>query len=93
MLRAAVAMAQIFVDPIEEASYLVAEVGEQGESLDGKRRRYAVTFAPHDPPPAGAFWSLTVYHRPGLLVDNALDRYAVGDRTPGLLGLPDHGSG
>lgn len=84
LLRAAVARAQIYVNPVEEAVYPVAEVDDRGEPLDGGERSYAITFADDDQPPADAFWSLTVYHRAGLLVDNPLGRYAVGDRTPGL---------
>lgn len=83
-LRAAVAMAQIYVNPVEEAVYPVAEVDDRGEPLNGAERTYAITFAADDQPPAAAFWSLTVYHRAGLLVENPLGRYAVGDRTPGL---------
>ena len=83
-LRAAVAMAQIYVNPVQEAVYPVAEVDDRGELLDGAERTYAITFAADDQPPAAAFWSLTVYHRAGLLVENPLGRYAVGDRTPGL---------
>lgn len=84
LLRAAVARAQIYVNPVEEATYPVAEVDDRGEPLDGAEGAYAITFAADDQPPADAFWSLTVYHRAGLLVDNPLGRYAVGDRTPGL---------
>ncbi|MDT9592796.1 DUF1214 domain-containing protein [Nocardioides zeae] len=84
LLRAAVAMAQIYVNPVEEATYPVAEVDERGEPLDGAQHSYTVSFAADDPPPAQAFWSLTVYHRAGLLVENPLGRHAVGDRTPGL---------
>ena len=32
-----------------------------------------------------AFWSITMYDLPDFfLVENAIDRYSVGDRTPGL---------
>lgn len=88
-LRAAVAMAQIYVNPAEEAVYPVAEVDSEGEALDGTRHAYTVTFAADDHPPSAAFWSLTVYHRAGLLVENPLRRYAIGDRTPGLRHEPD----
>ena len=36
-------------------------------------------------PPVDAFWSLTMYNVPRfLLVANPIDRYSIGDRTPGL---------
>jgi hypothetical protein len=36
-------------------------------------------------PPVDAFWSLTMYDVPNfLLLANPIDRYSIGDRTPGL---------
>jgi hypothetical protein len=36
-------------------------------------------------PPVDAFWSLTMYNVPKfLLVSNPINRYSIGDRTPGL---------
>lgn len=84
LLRAAVAAAQIYIVPATEAIYPVAEVDVQGRRLHGSRR-YRLTFGPDSLPPADHFWSLTMYHAEGLLVDNAIDRYAIGDRTPGLV--------
>jgi hypothetical protein len=41
-------------------------------------------------PPVDAFWSLTMYSVPKfLLVANPIDRYSIGDRTPGLHTTPD----
>jgi len=55
---------------------------EKGDKLSGAHR-YEVTFDP--PPPAEAFWSLAMYDTPNYyLVDNPIDRYSIGDRTPGL---------
>jgi hypothetical protein len=42
-------------------------------------------FAPGQLPPADLFWSITMYNLPQrLLVDNPLNRYSIGDRSPGL---------
>ena len=81
LLRAAVAKNQIYVVPADEAVYPVARVDGNGDRLDG-RNRYRLVL--ESPPPADAFWSLTVYGTPGPLVANPLHRYAIGDRTPGL---------
>ena len=36
-------------------------------------------------PPVKFFWSMTMYDLPGrLLVDNPIQRYAIGSRTQGL---------
>ena len=82
LLRAAVAKNQVYVVPAVEAVYPVATVDGAGERLDG-RRAYGLTLT--SKPPAQAFWSLTVYGTPGPLVANSLNRYAIGDRTPGIV--------
>ena len=89
LLRAAVALSQIFINPAVEAVYPVCEVDATGAALDGRCGSYAWTLAADDQPPVEAFWSLTIYHRAGFLVANDLGRYAVGDRTPGLERGPD----
>ena len=38
-----------------------------------------------------AFWSLTMYDTDHNLVENAIDRYSIGDRTPELMRDPDGG--
>lgn len=60
-----------------------------GQPLSGAKR-YTITFAPGQWPPARAFWSLSAYDEPTLdLIENPLRRYAVGTRTPGLQGHAD----
>ena len=83
LLRAAVAMDMIYVLPREEALYPNARVDSQGRELDG-RRHYVLRFAKDQWPPVEAFWSATMYHAKGLMVANEINRYAIGDRTPGL---------
>ena len=46
----------------------------------------AMRCASRPPPPVGAFWSVTMYDMPDFyLVDNPIDRYSIGDRTPGMV--------
>ncbi|MFT3805215.1 MAG: DUF1254 domain-containing protein [Burkholderiaceae bacterium] len=88
-LRARVARNLIGALGIEEAMYPVAEVDAQGRALDGAHR-YELRFAPDAAPQVDAFWSLTLYRKSDcLLVDNPIDRYSIGDRTPGLRWEPD----
>lgn len=88
LLRAAVAMDQIYVLDKNEALYPVAHLDGNGEQLDG-RNRYVLCFRKQDLPPVDAFWSITLYYEKGFLVPNAIGRYSIGDRTPGLTYQPD----
>ncbi|MER5722239.1 MULTISPECIES: DUF1254 domain-containing protein [Streptomyces] len=66
-----------------EAVYAHTACDSRGHPLDGLHP-YVLRLSP--PPPVRAFWSLTVYDSPGgHLVANAEERYAIGDRTPGLV--------
>jgi hypothetical protein len=57
-------------------------VDREGRQLTGAHR-YTLRLDP--PPPTDAFWSLTMYDSPEFyLVDNPIDRYSIGSRTPGL---------
>ena len=65
-----------------EAAYAMTYVDTDGEPLDGAQR-YTLRF--DEPPPVNAFWSITMYDIPEFfLVANPIDRYSIGDRTPGL---------
>lgn len=65
-----------------EAVYAQAFTDVSGEPLVGERR-YTMTFA--DRPPVGAFWSITLYDIPHYFLSaNPIDRYSIGDRTPGI---------
>ncbi len=72
-----------------EAYYAWAFIDGDGNPLNGANR-YAMHFDTQ--PPARAFWSVTMYDTPMYyLVDNPIERYSIGDRTPGLV-FNDDGS-
>jgi hypothetical protein len=84
LLRAAVAKDQIYVTVPEEALYPAASHDADGLPLHGSHA-YRIAFAAGGLPPVDAFWSVTLYAAAGGLVANPIDRYAIGDRTPGLV--------
>ncbi len=84
LLRAGVVLDQRNVTVPEEALYPLGRVDSDGAALDGANA-YRIHFAPGQLPPVGAFWSITIYDDAGRLVANPIDRYAIGDRTPGLI--------
>jgi hypothetical protein len=73
--------------------YPTAREDADGEPLDGAHR-YQMTF--NTLPPAGAFWSVTMYDTSydgtaGYLVENPINRYLINSTTEGLV-LGDDGS-
>jgi len=83
LLRAVVAATGWGANVPAEAVYAHASVDAQGNSLDGARR-YVVHFPAGGLPPVNAFWSVTMYGPDRFFIANPIDRYAIGDRTPGL---------
>jgi hypothetical protein len=80
--RAMAARAGLWGNHGYEADYELAWRDADGELLDGART-YELRL--ETPPPVDAFWSLTMYDTPTFyLVANPIDRYSIGDRTPGL---------
>ncbi len=51
----------------------------EGKPLTGANR-YVIHFPKGQFPPVGAFWSVTVSNSKQALVDNPINRYALGDR-------------
>jgi hypothetical protein len=75
----------------EEAIYASQQTEPDGAPLDG-RKHWSLRFAPGEWPPVDFFWSITMYALPDRgLVPNAIGRYSLGDRTPGL--APDADGG
>ena len=84
LTRARIARNFIGALGVEEAMYPTAEVDAQGAPLDSSKQ-YKLRFAPDNQLKVGAFWSLTMYRRSDcLFVANSIERYSIGDRTPGL---------
>lgn len=68
----------------EESFYPSSFRDSKGRFLDGAHR-YCLHFTKAGLPPVSQFWSLTLYRfSDGLLVENELARYSIGDRTQGL---------
>ncbi len=67
---------------IENRSY-AAQAGAQGNRIDGTKP-LTLRFAADNSPPCSAFWSLTAYGPDMYLVENAIDRWSISDRTPDL---------
>jgi hypothetical protein len=83
MVAAGGAMLGLLWNPKEISTYDLTFFDGTGGALDGANR-YVLRF--DVPPPVSAFWSLTMYSAENrLFVPNALNRYSIGDRTPGLI--------
>ena len=80
--RAIAARAGLWGNHGYEANYQLVYTDADDQPLDGAHR-YELHMPV--PPPVDAFWSLTMYDAHEFyLVDNPINRYSIGDRTPGL---------
>jgi hypothetical protein len=83
LLRAAANMVGIYGNNPEEAYNFTAAIDGDGEPLDASKHNYVIHF--ETPPPVKAFWSVTMYKLPvPLFIANPINRYSIGDRTPGF---------
>jgi len=87
LYRAAIAVWGLAALPMVEAIYVRAAGPGPQASFDGARA-HRIRFDRDRVPPVSAFWSLSLYElMPSgelFFFDNALQRFAIGDRTPGL---------
>jgi hypothetical protein len=82
VLRSVAARAGLWGNHGYEANYQLVYTDADDQPLDGAHR-YELHMPV--PPPVDAFWSLTMYDAHEFyLVDNPINRYSIGDRTPGL---------
>jgi len=91
LLRAAIAKAGIYGNDAEEATYPYTKTLADGETLDGSKHKYTITFAAGHYPPVDAFWSVTMYDgKTQLLIKNPIDRYLINSpMLPSLKKNPD----
>ncbi len=78
LLRAAAAKAGIYGNNAEEAMYPMTRRLANGETLDGSKHNYTLTFEAGKLPPVNAFWSVTLYDgKTQLLIENPINRYLI----------------
>jgi hypothetical protein len=82
--RAIVAVKYIGALESRDAYYPMAFHDANGHALNGGSD-YCLQFEAGALPPVDAFWSITLYNSADrMLAPNAINRYAIGDRTAGL---------
>jgi hypothetical protein len=78
LMRAAAAKAGIYGNDPAEATYPITRTDGDGQTLDGSKNNYTLTFLPGQQPPVNAFWSLTMYDgKTQLLIENPINRYLI----------------
>jgi hypothetical protein len=89
--RAAAAKGGIYGNDAVEAMYPMIRVDAAGETLDGSKHNYTLTFAAGQLPPVNAFWSVTMYDgKTQLLIENPIGRYLINSpMLPGMKKNPD----
>ena len=86
LVRAAAAKAGIYGNDAVEATYPMTRVDADGDTLDGSKHNYSLTFPAGQLPPVNAFWSVTMYDgKTQLLIENPINRYLIN--SPMLLEL------
>lgn len=85
--RAQIALGGLAALPPAEAMYMRPVAADGTHHLDAAKD-WVLHFDAGKFPPVDAFWSLTMYRITPegqyFFFDNPMDRYAIGDRTPGL---------
>jgi len=76
--RAAAAKGGIYGNDAVEAMYPMTRTDATGETLDGSKHNYTLTFPASQLPPVNAFWSVTMYDgKTQLLIENPINRYLI----------------
>jgi hypothetical protein len=78
LMRAAAAEGGIYGNDAVEATYPVTRKDATGQTLDGSKHNYTLTFPAGQLPPVNAFWSVTMYDgKSQLLIKNPINRYLI----------------
>jgi hypothetical protein len=78
LLRAAAATGGIYGNDTVEAVYPMGRTLANGETLDGSKHNYTITFPAGQLPPVNAFWSVTMYDgKTQFLIKNPINRYLI----------------
>jgi hypothetical protein len=77
--RAEIAKFGLGANMPQDAIYPRASTDSMGRPLNGQYR-YTMRFSKGNLPPAGAFWSLSMYNNKQFFVKNPINRFAIGDR-------------
>ena len=78
VMRAGAAKGGLYGNNAEEAMYPYTRTDGKGETLDGSKHNYTITFAAGQLPPVNAFWSVTMYDgKSQLLIKNPISRYLI----------------
>jgi hypothetical protein len=76
--RAAGAKGGIYGNDAVEAMYPARRTDDDGQTLDGSKHNYTLTFPAGQLPPVNAFWSVTMYDgKSQLLIENPINRYLI----------------
>jgi hypothetical protein len=92
LMRAAAAKGGIYGNDAVEATYPFTRTDATGETLDGRKHNYTLTFPVGQLPPVNAFWSVTMYDgKSQLLIKNPINRYLIN--SPMLPGMNKNADG
>jgi hypothetical protein len=90
--RAGAAKGGLYGNDAIEATYPYTRVDAKGETLDGAKHNYTITFPAGQLPPVNAFWSVTMYDgKSQLLIKNPINRYLIN--SPMLSGMKKNDDG
>ena len=92
VMRAAAAKGGLYGNDAAEAMYPYTRTDASGETLDGSKHNYTITFPAGQLPPVNAFWSVTMYDgKSQFLIKNPINRYLIN--SPMLPAMKKNGEG